>query len=137
MYIVLGVPYVWELYSPLPNLFALPWAAIHTLLALNIVSASLDFIDVIGIVLLIGIVKNSAIMLIMTTVAAIFGAPSPTLGSGVASEPQYRLGPAVDGPVVGRVLTPFMTPVLYLFLERTGVALGFSASRGIVAAEAP
>jgi multidrug efflux pump len=153
VYIVLGVLY--ESYvHPLTILSTLPSAGIGALLALMLAGDDLDIIGIIGIVLLIGIVKKNAIMMIdfaldaernqgmparqairqacllrlrpilMTTMAAIFGALPLMLGSGVGSELRRPLGiTIVGGLIVSQVLTLYTTPVIYLAFDWIGERL--------------
>jgi multidrug efflux pump len=154
MYIVLGVLYE-SFIHPVTILSTLPSAGIGALLALIMAGDDLTIIALIGIILLIGIVKKNAILMIdfaidaernqglppreaiyqacllrfrpilMTTVAAIFGALPLMFGTGTGSELRHPLGVSiVGGLLVSQVLTLFTTPVIYLAFDRVAKRMG-------------
>jgi len=165
MYIVLGVLY--ESYiHPITILSTLPSAGVGALLALMLDGSDLSVIAIIGIVLLIGIVKKNAIMMVdfaleaereegkspreaifqacllrfrpilMTTMAALFGALPLMLGAGTGSELRHPLGVTiVGGLILSQLLTLFTTPVIYLGFERLGTWVRSRFRRGGLAAE--
>ena len=151
VYIVLGILY--ESYiHPLTIISTLPSAGVGAVLALMIFHKDLSIIAIIGVILLIGIVKKNAILMIdfalaaervdgksprdaifqacilrfrpilMTTMAAIFGAMPLAFGRGAGSELRNPLGiTIIGGLLLSQMLTLYTTPVVYLSLDRLRV----------------
>jgi len=158
IYIVLGVLYE-SFIHPLTILSTLPSAGVGALLALMLCGQDLSIVALIGIVLLMGIVKKNAIMMIdfalhaersekmsppaaivkaavlrfrpimMTTVAALFGALPLALENGTGSELRFPLGVTIiGGLMLSQFLTLYTTPVIYLAMGRLRARLaGWSA----------
>ncbi|HXJ07098.1 MAG TPA: multidrug efflux RND transporter permease subunit [Candidatus Acidoferrum sp.] len=148
VYIVLGILYE-SFIHPITILSTIPSAGIGAILAIRLAGTDLNMIALIGIILLIGIVKKNAILMIdfavqlereekispldaiykacllrfrpilMTTMAALFGALPLALGNGVGSELRRPLGiTIIGGLIVSQMLTLFTTPIVYIYMDR-------------------
>src|SRR5580692_10435302 len=148
VYIVLGILYE-SFIHPITILSTIPSAGIGAILAIKAAGSDLNMIALIGIILLIGIVKKNAILMIdfavqlereekippldaiykacllrfrpilMTTMAALFGALPLALGTGVGSELRRPLGiTIIGGLIVSQMLTLFTTPIVYIYMDR-------------------
>jgi multidrug efflux pump len=167
VYIVLGVLYE-SFIHPITILSTLPSAGLGALLALIVDGSDLSVVAIIGVILLIGIVKKNGIMIVdfalvaerdegktpreaihqasllrfrpimMTTLAALFGALPLMLGAGTGSELRHPLGVTiVGGLLVSQALTLFTTPVIYLGFDRLGRMISRRLGGGEAHSETP
>ena len=159
VYVVLGVLYE-SYWHPITILSTLPSAGVGALVALMLCRTELTIIALIGIILLIGIVKKNAILMIdfaleaervegkrpedailqacvlrfrpimMTTMAALFGALPLAIGFGTGAELRRPLGIAIVGGLIfSQMLTLYTTPVVYLYLDRVKSRLSGPTAR--------
>jgi multidrug efflux pump len=166
VYIVLGILYE-SFIHPITILSTIPSAGIGAILAIKFAGSDLNMIALIGIILLIGIVKKNAILMIdfavqvereekiapldaiykacllrfrpilMTTMAALFGALPLALGTGVGSELRRPLGiTIIGGLIVSQMLTLFTTPIVYIYMDRLQTWLQGARKHGRAAAPA-
>jgi len=167
VYIVLGILYE-SFIHPITILSTIPSAGIGAILAIKAAGTDLNMIALIGIILLIGIVKKNAILMIdfavqlereddlspldaiykacllrfrpilMTTMAALFGALPLALGNGVGAELRRPLGiTIIGGLIVSQMLTLFTTPIVYIYMDRLQSWLRRVLKPGAVPVHAP
>jgi len=167
VYIVLGILYE-SFIHPITILSTIPSAGIGAILAIKAAGQDLNLIALIGIILLIGIVKKNAILMIdfavqvereeklspldaiykacllrfrpilMTTMAALFGALPLALGNGVGAELRRPLGiTIIGGLIVSQMLTLFTTPIVYIYMDRLQSWLRSAFGRGPAPVHAP